>query len=204
VASPTEYSRFVVGYHGCDSAVARRALLGKTPLAQSVNDYDWLGRGVYFWEQGPSRAFQFAIGESKRSALKIKDPDYVGAYIYLGKCFDLLDIKYTEALSDAYVALRQEVKSLGISMPRNSKRRADGTKLFHRLDRAVIEFAINLLGSDFDTVRGAFWEGKKVYPGAEIRAQSHIQIAVRNPECVLGYFKPPQLTFTSARGKKGT
>jgi hypothetical protein len=42
----------------------------------------------------------------------------------------------------------------------------------------------------FDTVRGAFWEGDPAFPGSEIEKQSHIQIAVRNPECVLGYFKP--------------
>jgi len=58
----------------------------------------------------------------------------------------------------------------------------------------VIEYAIKLAESTenrtFDTVRGAFWEGGLVYPGSEIATQSHIQIAVRNPDCVLGYFKP--------------
>ncbi len=50
------YQRTVVGYHGCDAAVAERVLAGKTDLKISTNAYDWLGAGVYFWEHGPQRA----------------------------------------------------------------------------------------------------------------------------------------------------
>jgi hypothetical protein len=50
-----EYQRFVVAYHGCDQDVADAALRGEK-LQASVNDYDWLGTGIYFWEHGPSRA----------------------------------------------------------------------------------------------------------------------------------------------------
>jgi len=32
VAQATDYSRFVVGYHGCDLSVAKAVLLGTTPL----------------------------------------------------------------------------------------------------------------------------------------------------------------------------
>ena len=31
-------------------------LLRGEPLQPSENDYDWLGRGIYFWEHGPQRA----------------------------------------------------------------------------------------------------------------------------------------------------
>ena len=29
-------------------------------LNSSENDYDWLGSGIYFWEEGPKRALEWA------------------------------------------------------------------------------------------------------------------------------------------------
>jgi hypothetical protein len=37
--------RTVIGYHGCDAAVAERLLAG-APFTLSANNFDWLGRGV--------------------------------------------------------------------------------------------------------------------------------------------------------------
>ncbi len=42
----------------------------------------------------------------------------------------------------------------------------------------------------FDTVRGMFVEGGRVYPGSGLHRKSHVQIAVRNPECIKGIFFP--------------
>lgn len=42
----------------------------------------------------------------------------------------------------------------------------------------------------FQTVRGVFQEGVPAFVGSDIRRKSHIQIAVRDPDCILGYFKP--------------
>jgi hypothetical protein len=39
---------FVLGFHGCDKAVAEMVLGGGSDLKKSENDYDWLGHGVYF------------------------------------------------------------------------------------------------------------------------------------------------------------
>lgn len=189
-----DYSRFVVGYHGCDASLTKKVLLGDEVLIPSKNAYDWLGEGSYFWEHGPARAMQFAAEESKRKSSKIKEPSIVGAYIFLGDCFDLLDVQFTSILEDVYKAFIGDLKARGEPIPENHKARADGTKLFHALDRAVIEFAVKLAeeveNRKFDTVRGAFWEGGPAFKGSEIAKQSHIQIAVRNPECILGYFKP--------------
>lgn len=67
--------------------------------------------------------------------------------------------------------------------------------LIRELDCAVIE-RIHLYnhmtdGNDeYDSVRGAFIEGKPVYPGSGFRDRTHIQICVRNPNCIKGYFAP--------------
>lgn len=77
------YDRMVIGYHGCERVVADQLLAGVRPVP-SENTYDWLGRGVYFWEHGLDRATRWA--EQHRN-----EPAVVGALIQLGRCFDLLD-----------------------------------------------------------------------------------------------------------------
>jgi hypothetical protein len=60
-------------------------------------------------------------------------------------------------------------------------------------DCAVINFAMleeSKLGEHYDTDRGVFVEGDPAYPGAKVFSKTHVQVAVRNPSCVLGYFKP--------------
>lgn len=187
-------SRFVVGYHGCDATLARRVLLGEAQLTPSNNSYDWLGQGIYFWEHGPARAFQFAREEARRSPKKISAPTVLGAYIYLGDCLDFLDVEFTDALAASYEKFMLEQIELRNPISENRGRRQDGTKAFHSLDRAVIEFTVDKClkeGRRFDSVRGAFWEGGPAFPHSEISRKSHIQIAVRNPECIFGYFLPP-------------
>jgi hypothetical protein len=40
----------------------------------------------------------------------------------------------------------------------------------------------------FDSVRGAFSEGGPAFPGAKIEMKSHIQICIRNLNCIKGFF----------------
>jgi hypothetical protein len=174
--------------------LAHKVLLGVAELTASRNHYDWLGHGIYFWEHGPARAMQFASNEAKRIPSKVKEPGVLGAYIFLGDCFDLLDVQFTAILEEVYPAFVSAMAKRGEPLPENLRSRNDGTKLFHALDRAVIEFAIGLTekmdNRKFDTVRGAFWEGGPAFLGSEISKQSHIQVAVRNPNNILGFFRP--------------
>jgi hypothetical protein len=83
------YHRLVVGYHGCDRATVERVLvlLEHESLEPSNNTYDWLGRGIYFWEHGYKRALEFAEWKEKRGDLT--EPTVLGAYIHLGRCFEV-------------------------------------------------------------------------------------------------------------------
>jgi hypothetical protein len=45
-------------------------------------------------------------------------------------------------------------------------------------------------GTRFQTVRGCFVEGGPAFPGSGIQRESHIQIAVRDPACIIGVFRP--------------
>jgi len=51
ILAPTQ----VIAYHGGSLDTLRRVMRHE-PLLPSVNAYDWLGEGVYFWEYCPYRA----------------------------------------------------------------------------------------------------------------------------------------------------
>lgn len=42
----------------------------------------------------------------------------------------------------------------------------------------------------FDTVRGFFIEGQPLYPTAGLRSLDHVQICIRHPHSILGFFRP--------------
>lgn len=69
------------------------------------------------------------------------------------------------------------------------------TKGFLRyLDCAVIE-TVHTMRKDlkmlpYDSVRSVFWEGEEPYSGAGFRDKNHIQICLRNPNCIKGLFLP--------------
>jgi hypothetical protein len=87
-------SGLVLAFHGCDRSVANAVINSKIQLKESENDYDWLGHGIYFWENSPSRAFEYANYLHKnpgRAKHPVKEPAVIGAVINLGFCLDLLD-----------------------------------------------------------------------------------------------------------------
>jgi hypothetical protein len=183
-----KYDRTVIAYHGCDTKTAERILSGD-PFKRSENDYDWLGAGIYFWEFGYDRAFRFAEQERKRG--RIKKPAVVGAILQLGNCFDLMDTKFTDDLSVAFEMFKTLREAMGRPLPVNSGKTPD--KKLRHLDCAVLNLYFKRLeekGERYDTVRCGFVEGPAAFEGSGIRHQSHVQVAVRNPACVLGTFRP--------------
>src|SRR5438552_3064246 len=189
------YQRIVTGYHGCDAALAANVLYGAARLKLSTNAYDWLGEGIYFWEHGPQRAREWAIEQAKLSGAKIKEPSVLGARINLGECVDLLDTSNTGLLGKWYKEFRRTARQKRSRMPENrdapGSRRGD--KVLRFLDRAVVDFTVSHVaeaeGIIYQTVRGVFLEGEPAFPGSKIARKSHIQIAVRDPACILGFFR---------------
>jgi len=108
-----------------------------------------------------------------------------------GRCFDLFDTRFTEDLAEAFRAFRRRMRLAQISLPRNQGKTPDHE--LRRLDCAVLNWyleRLNHLQKPFDTVRAGFTEGGAVYPGAGIMSETHIQLAVRNPACIIGVFRP--------------
>lgn len=113
----------------------------------------------------------------------------IGAVVQLGRLFDLLNEAFTGILGQCYPALVQAYASRGEALPEN--RGADRER--RDLDCLVINDCLTRLearGFTYDTVRGAFVEGLPAYDGAGFSRETHLQIAVRNPACVLGVFRP--------------
>jgi hypothetical protein len=185
---------FILGYHGCDVELAEQVLAGQRALDPSHNDYDWLGNGVYFWEHNARRAFDFArevAAKPHPSRQKIQTPAVVGAVINLGYCLNLLDSRYIAMVRQAYDLLNATLQATKQPMPQNKV----GPDLVIRdLDCAVIQSLHRrrrkTKRKPFETVRAAFFEGGPLYANAGFAAKNHIQIAVRDQRCILGYFRP--------------
>ena len=176
------FARTVIGYHGCRHDFAEAVLLGKIRIDEwqkSQNAYDWLGEGIYFWEHSPKRALRWATE-------RFTDPAAVGAVIQLGTCFDLLDDETPALLAESYRELAEFYQAIGLELPVNRGRE---WKL-RDLDCAVINACMDRLGEQGIVVRGAFLEGVPAFPGTTISTESHIQIAVRNVDRILGIFRP--------------
>ncbi|MCC5851159.1 MAG: hypothetical protein JJU29_23965 [Verrucomicrobia bacterium] len=89
------YQRLIFAYHGCEKKVRDQVLLNQGSLKPSEKAYDWLGKGIYFWEHGVHRAMDWA---ETRYGKGLEEPAVIGALIQLGNCFDLLDTNFTKIL----------------------------------------------------------------------------------------------------------
>ncbi len=185
----------ILGYHGCDKTVGERILEGEL-FRQSNNDYDWLGPGIYFWEANPLRGLDFAREAKKRRTSNIKRPFVIGAVISQGLCLDLTTAAGIEQVRAAHKSLVEFAAAAGRKLPANAP---DG--LLRRLDCAVIQM-VHTIRRDrgdqpIDSVKGVFIEGRPVYEGSGFYEKTHIQIAVRNPDCIKEIFRVPQAQLRS-------
>lgn len=183
-----------IGYHGCDRELGERILSGETELRPSTNEYDWLAEGVYLWENDMERGFQWARllqRHGKKSRHPIRHPFVLGVVVELGNGLDLLRAEPIRLVRDAYQALKQAHEETGQIMPVNKL--VKGELALRNLDCAVIQYLHQRRASQglpaFDTIRAAFPEGRELYPGAGFQERTHIQICVRNPRQIVGYFR---------------
>lgn len=194
-----KFPNIIFAYHGCTKTISEKILNGDlNDLEISTNDYDWLGPGVYFWENSYSRAFKWAKDLIERK--KINDePAVIGAIIRPGICMDLTDELWLRELKSVYTLYCVFWKSFHPkeALPSNRKaHNADNDILLRNLDCGVIRFyhswrekGANL--PPLNTIRSIFQEGAPIFEGSCIREKNHIQWAVLTPEeSIVGYFRP--------------
>ena len=202
-------ANLIIGFHGCDQADKDKLVASSDGFRESRKDYDWLGSGMYFWENNLERAFQWA--QEKHSRGEINTPAVVGAVLQLGNCCDFLDSAHIKTFSLYYALMSAFYIKNGWSVPENKS--PVNTELSDKVLRlgncAVIKFMheemytarqneiIQTGSSDiqlYDSVRGVFTEGRAVFEGSGVYEKSHIQICVRNPDCIKGFFNPRKNT----------
>lgn len=191
----------LLGFHGCEKTVADKLLAvgawsqNKSWFKPSQKDYDWLGIGLYFWLDSPLRAYEWVESQHERDKSKSPavNPSMVGALINPGLCLNLTDYGVIQELQQAHIELQEIFKSAGDPMPANTRLDAHGMPLLRKLDWAVIELVHQLRKDNglppYDTVLGFFEEGEMAFDGSSIRAKTHVQIAVRNPDSIVGFFR---------------
>ena len=186
----TTNTGIVLCYHGCNKSIGLKAIAEGRHLSFSRHEYDWLGHGIYFWENDSMRALEWA-------KIHHKDPIVIGAAIDLKQCLDLAKVEYLDLLKEAYGYFREAYEKSGIidALPKNQEGFEGDKDLVKRnLDCAVINYFHESRVEEglfpFDSVRSPFLEGVPLYEGSKIMRRTHIQICIRNPKCILGYFRP--------------
>lgn len=195
----------IIGFHGCDHDVLIKLVNHANHIEISKKPYDWLGHGMYFWDNNLTRAREWA--EKRASDGTIKKPAVLGAILQLGHCCDFLDSKFTNMISIYYPAMEEEYLKAGIKLPENidSDNDQHKDKLIRKLDCSTIQFMHEAIEQQykedmaekgyseypvFDSTRGVFSEGGPAFAGARIERKSHIQVCIRNMNCIKGFFIP--------------
>ncbi len=187
-------SNLILGFHGCEKSEQEKLILSSNYIKKSDKSFDWLGHGMYFWENNPQRALLWA--EQKKEAGTLKEPAVIGAVIDLGRCFDLLDSGNIELLKNCFDLFQSDSEKLDKPIPQNEDHpKVPGhDRVLRYLDCAVIEYTHSFLKTKgeepFDSVRAAFIEGEPIYRGAGFNNKTHIQICIINPVCIKGIFLP--------------
>ena len=162
----------VTGYHGTTLPRAQKILAEGFTLSQ--NAWEWLGDGVYFWQDAPHRAYEWGRDWASRRGIE-GDPVVLAAEITLDSYVDLLDVKFTELIGPLAIKFRD---SLG-----EDTSHLKNIYPVHRLDCRFFNFVSEVSESSGYKVNGfraAIVEGDSVMPGSPVYDRSHVQIAVRN------------------------
>jgi hypothetical protein len=169
----------VFGYHGTSQTQAMGIL--ERGFRVSDNDYDWLGSGIYFFQDAPLRAKQWAIERYP------ENPAVIGAAIGLDNCIDLLDIAWFPLLKNVYNPFREQYRFRNRPLPTQKPELSKA----HRLDCAFFNFATQLLsnrGQTVASIRAVFVEGEQIFPSSAIFDLAHVQIAVKNPILIKQFY----------------
>lgn len=202
----------IVAYHGCDVVIRDALVRGDIKhLDISKNRYDWLGPGSYFFEDDPDRAMIFSKAsrdhpERRYTARPIATPAVVGAILRVQHWLDMTTQAGIQEFAGAYKATVNGITTAGGNVPVNTVAHPEDTDIIYRaLDNAIFTFIHSYRAdpanslSPYQAVRGAFPQGNAVVENSGFRSNTHIQIALRENKCVVGWFLPHGESLLSVR-----
>ena len=136
----------VYGYHGTSKRSAQEIL--ERGFDFSINDYDWLGTGVYFFQDAPMRAVSWAKERYPDSPAVIKSE------LILKNCIDLLDIDWYPIIRETYEMFVKEYEKAKIPLPPQNPLKSKA----HRLDCAFFNYIVEKVFASqnvtIDSIRG--------------------------------------------------
>ena len=199
----------MIGFHGCDESIRDELVRFPNKIKKSQEKFDWLGHGFYVWENNYERALKWSKDKFKRGT--IAKPSVVGVVYQLDYCLDFTDSQFIDILCVYHKLLKDDLEFTGKQLPKNKDVAKDLHQdlLLRELDCAVIEYLHQKIEDGikndedkkgfseikrFDTARGIFTEGGPAYEGAGIQTKNHIQICIRNLNCIKGFFIPRDAT----------
>ena len=182
------------GYHVTTKISASALAADPTKFWPSQNEYDWLGKGVYFWAVNPSMCAIWAQHVSaSHDSSKFNKEDYSVLKVKLSysNILDLTDARKIRLLQSATRSLLRNNREFGGSriIPKNSYINYEGIADANKSDRRNFDcFAINDFieeqrrgGVNYDCVFGAFEVGPRNPPELSFRRFTNLQICMRVP-----------------------
>lgn len=183
----------ITAHHGTTATIAAR-IKGGEEFTPSTNIGDWLGTGIYFWQDAPKRAAYWA----RRAARRAKDkPAVLETQIDLTNCLDLLDLfafntmkvecAEFERRTSGYEQDPLVIEDGATVYP------PDGTRLVDRnkKDKALFDFATASIeaktGKPVPVVRSAFLWGEALHKTSFVFDWSNVHICVRDHSAIQSY-----------------
>lgn len=163
--------KVVKGFHGTKKEYAANSVVTHH-FHKSQEADDWLGHGIYFWEDDPGRAIEWATNRYGEEAAVVE------VSINLGRCLDLTLLSYTEYVRLAYEEYAKKLRN-------EKKDLANYATDSHVLDCSVLNYLTAELFY-VDTIRAPFDIGETIYPRSYLHKGSHIQLVVLNESNLIG------------------
>lgn len=131
----------------------------------------------------------------------------MGVVYQLNHCLDFTDAAFIDIIAQYYLLMKADFSFLNKDLPQNKDLPKDQYHdlILRELDCAVIEYMHQKIAEKidddiaangfselqhFDSARGVFTEGGPAFEGAGIQSKNHIQICIRNLNCIKGFFIP--------------
>jgi hypothetical protein len=201
--------RTVIGYHGTTLAAAEAILINPSQFLYSTSVGDWLGTGIYFFENSYVKGREWAKRTVERRAAQGHEEHVavLACEIDLSHCLDLCNPSdafglRNWALSNVPDSERElqhgpRVKThrgRDVSVADLSYRRAANRNLYQHkykinvLDKALIDSFVDRpeQTTRCSTVRSAFNSGQQLFMNSYLFHNSQIQICVRDPARAMG------------------
>ena len=161
----------VKAYHAGDNKEIENLIAGQPYMTTSYHSNNWLGEGLYFWENNPSKAEKWQLDKAKGAILQC-DIDTQ----------NLLNLLEDTGHSDSFFK-----KAKTLSQKYDSKYLNDREKQKFLLDCKIFNEYKKEFRDQFSGIRMAFYLGESISKDGNIFTGQHIQIclwdftAIQNP-----------------------